>query len=44
MDNICTCLESRWDPPPEGYMSIGDQEQLQHKKEGQKIKKAKVDL
>jgi len=34
--------ESRWDPPPEGYMSIGDQEQLQHKKEGQKIKKAKV--
>ena len=35
-------LESRWDSPPDGYVSIEEQEELQNKKEEKKFKKAKV--
>lgn len=34
--------ESRWDPPPEGYMTVDEQKEIQNKKDGKKIKKAKV--
>ncbi len=37
-------LESRWDPPPDGYVSIEEQEELQNKKEEKKFKKAKVTI
>jgi len=34
--------ESRWDSPPDGYVSIEEQEELQNKKEEKKFKKAKI--
>eukprot|EP00088_Acartia_fossae_P006860 TRINITY_DN1316_c0_g1_i1.p1 TRINITY_DN1316_c0_g1~~TRINITY_DN1316_c0_g1_i1.p1 ORF type:complete len:328 (-),score=83.42 TRINITY_DN1316_c0_g1_i1:157-1140(-) len=34
--------ESRWDPPPAGYVTIKEQEELQQKKEEKKIKKAQM--
>jgi hypothetical protein len=35
-------LESRWDPPPTGFVSIEEQERLDSKEKNKQNKKAKV--
>jgi hypothetical protein len=37
-------LESRWDPPPTGFVSIEEQERLDSKEKNKQNKKAKVSI